>query len=43
MTLQHTQKKLGQTKSKTEKVTSNTVLEGFTISSLTGNKCGYQD
>ena len=28
---------------KTEKVTSNTVLEGSTISSLTGNRRGYQD
>ena len=39
----HKKKKLGQRQNKTEKVTSNTVLEGSTISSLTGNRWGYQD
>ena len=41
--LQHTQKKLGHRQNKAEKVTSNTVLEGSTISSLTGNRWGSQD
>ena len=36
-------KKLGQRQNKTEKVRSNTVLERSTISSLTGNRWGYQD
>ena len=40
--LQHTQK-LGQKQNKTEKVTTNIVLEGSTIGSLTGNRWGYQD
>ena len=39
--LQHNQKKLGQRQNKTEKV--NTVVEGSTIGSLTGNRWGYQD
>ena len=38
--LQHTQKKLGQRQNETEKGTSNTVLEGSTISNLTGNRSG---
>ena len=40
--LQHTQNILEQRQNKTEKVPSNTVLEGSTISSLTGNRWGYQ-
>ena len=42
--LQQTKKKrLGQRQNKTEKVPSNTILEGFTISCLTGDRWGYQD
>ena len=40
--MQRTPKKLGQRQNKTEKVISNTVLEGFTIRSLTGNRWGYE-
>ena len=41
--LEHAQKKLVKRKNKTENVTSNTILKGSTISSLTSNRLGYQD